>query len=209
MTDPDTRIDVVLYEGFDELDAIGPYEVFRTANDAGAPLDARLVTLTPTDSVTASHGLTVGTDGTLPAPGADDAPDVVLVPGGGWTDREHGGARAAYERGAIPEALSAHHEVGAVVGAVCTGAMLLARVGLTTGRPAATHAGAREDLRESGAEVVAERVVDDGDVVTAGGVTSGLDLALHLVERFGSGAVATDVAETIEYERRFEVYGAE
>ncbi|MFB6126871.1 MAG: DJ-1/PfpI family protein [Halolamina sp.] len=201
-----TRVAIVCYEGFDELDAVGPYEVFRTANAAGAAVDADLVTVDGDDFVTASHGARIEPDGRLSAPAADDAPDVVLAPGGGWNDRAETGAWAAYQRGAVPEALAAHHEAGAVVGAVCTGAMLLAKAGLTDGRPAATHAGARDDLRESGAEVAAERVVDDGDLVTAGGVTSGLDLALHLVERFGSATVADDVATTIEYDRRFDVY---
>lgn len=85
--------------------------------------------------------------------------------------------------------------------------MLLSKAGLLDGRSAATHASAREDLAATSAEVVAERVVDDGDVLTAGGVTSGLDLALHLVERHAGANVADAVAETIEYERRFETYG--
>ena len=204
-----TRVAVVCYEGFDELDAVGPYEVFRSANAAGAPVDADLMTVEGDGLVTASHGLRVEPDGRLPEPDAGDAPDVVLAPGGGWNDRADTGAWAASRRGTVPEALAAHHEAGAVVAAVCTGAMLLAKAGLVDGRPAATHAGAREDLRDGGATVVAERVVDDGDVVTAGGVTSGLDLALHLVERFGSAAVAEEVATTVEYDRRFEVYGAE
>ena len=67
---------------------------------------------------------------------------------------------------------------------VCTGAMLLAAAGITDGRPATTHHGAIEDLRASGARRRGRaRVVDDGDLITAGGVTSGIDLALHLVER--------------------------
>ncbi len=67
--------------------------------------------------------------------------------------------------------------------------MLLAAAGLVEGRHAITHHGALADLEAAGAHVVRARVVDDGDLVTAGGVTSGLDLALHLVERlFGSDA---------------------
>ena len=79
--------------------------------------------------------------------------------------------------------------------------MLLAASGLTAGRRATTHHLAIDDLRASGAEVVEARFVDDGDIVTAGGVTSGLDLALHLVERFADAAIAERVAAEIEYER--------
>jgi transcriptional regulator GlxA family with amidase domain len=77
--------------------------------------------------------------------------------------------------------------------------MLLAAAGITTGRPATTHHSAVEDLRASGAHVVAARVVDDGDVVTAGGVTSGIDLALLIVERQAGPDIARRVAHEIEY----------
>ena len=83
--------------------------------------------------------------------------------------------------------------------------MLAAAAGLTSGRPAVTHHSALDDLRRSGAEVLEARVVDDGDLLTAGGVTSGLDLALWLVEREFGAEPAAEVAEEIEYERRFDV----
>jgi transcriptional regulator GlxA family with amidase domain len=83
--------------------------------------------------------------------------------------------------------------------------MLVAEAGLLDGRPAVTHQGAMADLRATAAEVVDARVVDDGDVLTAGGVTSGLDLAVHLVEReWGIGVVDRVTAE-MEYEPRGEV----
>jgi transcriptional regulator GlxA family with amidase domain len=85
--------------------------------------------------------------------------------------------------------------------------MLLARAGLLDGRPAVTHAGATDDLRATAAEVVDARVVDDGDVLTAGGVTSGLDLAHYVVEREFGADVAAAVATEMEYERRGDVYG--
>src|SRR5919108_177163 len=114
------RIDIILFDGFDELDAIGPFEVLRNAEGLGGDL--------------------------LPA----------LV------------ARA--------------RDRGTAVGSVCTGAMILAAAGLVQGRPATTHHSAIEDLRGAGATIVdGARVVDDGDLITAGGVTSGLDLALWLV----------------------------
>jgi transcriptional regulator GlxA family with amidase domain len=84
--------------------------------------------------------------------------------------------------------------------------MLLAEAGLTDGRHATTHDGALDDLRASGADVVDARVVDDGDILTAGGVTSGLDLALYLVEREAWSEVADRVAKELEYERRYDVF---
>jgi transcriptional regulator GlxA family with amidase domain len=81
--------------------------------------------------------------------------------------------------------------------------MILAAAGLLRGRPAVTHHAALDDLRETGAEVHPEaRVVDDGDVLTAGGVTSALDLALHVVERERGPEAAAAAARRIEYEPR-------
>ncbi|RLM68783.1 DJ-1/PfpI family protein [Halorubrum sp. Atlit-26R] len=210
-------VDILVYDGFDELDGIGPYEVFDYAfgyaaerdDDRGEPTRAgrvRYVTLDERDRVTASHGTRVGVDGILPDPDADDAPDLLVVPGGGWSARdEDASAWAEARKGDVPRALAAHHEAGTRIASVCTGSMLLAEAGITDGRRAVTHASAIEELRESGAEVVDARVVDDGDLLSAGGVTSGIDLALYLVEReFGEG-VAGRVATVIEYERRYEV----
>jgi transcriptional regulator GlxA family with amidase domain len=89
---------------------------------------------------------------------------------------------------------------GSVLASVCTGAMILASAGALTGRRATTHHSAWADLDAAGATLVRERVVDDGDRVTAGGVTSGLDLALHLVERFAGAELAAAIAENLEYQ---------
>jgi transcriptional regulator GlxA family with amidase domain len=186
------RIDIVLFAGFDELDALGPYEVLHNGG-----LDARLVTLDGAGPVTGSHGAALGVHGAL----GDDA-DLVLVPGGGWNDRAPAGAWAEVQDGALTRRLAELHAAGMPMAAVCTGAMLLAAAGITAGRPATTHHGAVGALRETGAVVVDARVVDDGDLLTAGGVTSGLDLALHLVERHRGPEAAELVAREMEYTRR-------
>jgi len=198
------EIAIVIYDGFDELDAIGPYEVFQNAAGAGADCTTSLRTTGAADTVEASHGLRVEPDGRL----ADADPDLLVVPGGGWNDRGEAGAWAEAERGAIPDAVAAAHEAGATVAGVCTGGMLLARAGVTDGRPAVTHGGALDDLRATPADVVEARVVDDGDVLTAGGVTSGLDLAFHVVEREFGADVAQAVRTEMEYESRGTVYRA-
>jgi transcriptional regulator GlxA family with amidase domain len=196
------EIAIVLFEGFDELDAIGPYEVFENAGDAGADLTVSLCTLAETERITASHGLRVEPDATLD----ERSPDMVVVPGGGWNDRSEAGARAEAERGDLPDELRRRHERETTVAAVCTGGMLLARAGLLDGRPAVTHAGAVPDLRDSAARVVDARVVDDGDVLTAGGVTSGIDLAFHVVEREFGAEIAREVAEGMEYNPSDDVH---
>jgi transcriptional regulator GlxA family with amidase domain len=109
-------------------------------------------------------------------------------------------------RGVIPAKLAELHAAGTTLAGVCTGAMLLAAAGVLKGRPAITHHGAISDLEASGVEIVEARVVDDGDVITAGGVTSGLDLAIWLVERFAGPKIACDVERQMEYERRGVVW---
>jgi transcriptional regulator GlxA family with amidase domain len=198
------QIAIVLFDGFDDLDAIGPFEVFSHAKSFGADVEVGLFTLSEQAIVTSSHGLRIEPDGVLA--GVD--PDLVVVPGGGWGDRAEAGAWEEAERRALPERLAELHGDGVTVASVCTGGMLLARAGLTDGRPAVTHHGALAELRESGAEVVEARVVDDGDLVTAGGVTSGIDLALHLVEREFGADVAERVATEMEYEPPGDVYVA-
>jgi transcriptional regulator GlxA family with amidase domain len=127
------------------------------------------------------------------------SPDLVLVPGGGWV--RGGGARRAYEDGRLSERLRELRAGGAVMASVCTGALLLAKAGITDGRPATTHRAALDDLAAHGADVDREaRVVDDGDLLTCGGVTSGLDLALHLAQREWGAELAGRIARLMEHE---------
>ncbi len=191
--------EIVLFDGFDELDAIGPYEVFENGNRAGGSIETRLVTLTETDLVTASHGLRVEPDGTL------GEPDLLVVPGGGWTSTDSG-VRAAVEEGELPAAVEQRSAGGSIVASVCTGAMILAAAGLLEALPATTHQVAVDDLTETAASVVDTRVVDAGDLLTAGGVTAGLDLALWLLEREFDTSIAEAVETEMQHERRGEVY---
>ncbi len=195
------KIAIVLYQGFDELDAIGPYEVFRHAANVGAAIDVSLVTIDGADEVTASGGLQVRPHGKL-----SGQPDLVLIPGGGWSNRAPQGAWAEANRGEIPRMLCDMKSKGAMIATVCTGAMIAAQAGLTRGRPATTHHTALDDLRASGAEVIDARVVDDGDLIMAGGVTSGIDLALWIVEREFGKAIADGVTEEIEFPRNRQVW---
>jgi transcriptional regulator GlxA family with amidase domain len=197
------RIAIVLFDGFDELDAIGPYEVLSSARAAGAGLDLTLVTLGAPREVQGSHGVRVAVDDRL-----SPETDVVIVPGGGWNARADRGAWGEVARRRLPEALAALQARGTLLSSVCTGAMLLGAGGLLRGRPATTHHAARDDLRRFGATPVDARVVDDGDVITAAGVTAGIDGALWLVEREWGAHIATTVAREMEYEPSRAVWHA-
>jgi transcriptional regulator GlxA family with amidase domain len=182
------KIEILLFDGFDDLDAFGPFEVLTAS-----ALQTRFVTVEQQEVVVSAGGARI-----VPHDVLSD-PDLVLVPGGGWNDRGGQGAYAEARKGVITEALTRRHAAGGRIGSVCTGAMLLAEAGLLTGRPAITHHSAIEDLKGFGVNVIeGARVVDDGDLITAAGVTSGIDLALHLVARelgIGAAQLAADEIE--------------
>ena len=188
-------VDIVVYDGVDEIDAIGPLEVLRSAGHLGAPITARLVTHDARQAVTGAFGLRFEPDG----PYVPGAADITIATGGGWATRQELGAWGEVQRGDWLPLLAATHRHGRTLAAVCTGTMLLAHAGVIGRRPATTHHRARIDLAATGADVRTDRVVDDGDLVTSGGVTSGLDLALHLVAREVSADIARRVAERMEY----------
>jgi len=148
------------------------------AERLGADLHPVLAGLHGPGEYEGAHGTRVRVDR-----GISGTAGMLIVPGGGWNSRSPRGARAEVARGDLPRLLAREHARGTAVASVCTGGMVLAAAGITTGRRATTHHLALDELRESGADVVDARVVDDGDVLTAGGVTSGIDLALWIVER--------------------------
>jgi transcriptional regulator GlxA family with amidase domain len=190
------HIEILMYDGFDELDAVAPFEILAAAGFA-----VELVTVDRAPRVRTAHGMSICPHGVL-----DDAPELLVVPGGGWLSRAPQGAWAEVQRGLLPAAIADRHRSGTMVAGVCSGVMLLAAAGMLRGRPAVTHHAALDDLRDSGADVRPEaRVIDDGDVLTAGGVTSAIDLALHVVERERGLAAALAGARRIEHELRGEV----
>jgi len=190
-------IDIVVYDGLDEMDALGPLEVLRSAS-RNADISVRLVTREPQDVVTGAYGLRFMPDGVY-QPGEAQ---IVIVAGGGWAARAERGAWGEVQRGAWLPLLQQARSTADVLAGVCTGTMLLAHAGIVGRRRASTHHTAWDDLAATGATLVKDRVVDDGDLVTSGGVTSGIDLALWLVEREFSPQLAEQVATRMEYARQ-------
>ena len=183
--------EILLFDGFDELDVFGPFEGLADS------LETALVTLEGAREVVSARGIAVRARRAL-----SERPDLLLVPGGGWLDRAPEGAWEQARRGELPAAIAERHAAGSTVASVCTGALLLARAGILEGRRATTNPQALRELRAAGSiEVVEARVVDDGDVVTAGAPACGLDLALHLLERFGGPGSAEAAARELQYDR--------
>ncbi|CAN5417009.1 DJ-1/PfpI family protein [soil metagenome] len=190
------RVGLLLFDQVDLLDVGGPYEVFLTANrlahrqGRSAPFEVLTISLSD-QPVEAYGGLYLQASADLHTVGTLD---VLLVAGTINID-------AAAADAALMSALRALAEVTPLVTSVCTGAILLARAGLLTDvAQATTH---HEDVAvleaEIGDRATTARWVDAGSTVTAGGLSSGIAMALHLVERFEDRALALATAAQLAY----------
>ncbi len=187
------RVAVLLFEGAEELDFAGPYEVFAAASRALEPSPYEVFTVAAeAGPVMARGGLSVNPRYTL----ADcPPPDVLIVPGGQ-------GTRQAVKDAALVEWIAQIASAAELTLSVCTGSALLGRAGLLDGREATTHHTAFDFLRDSapGAVVVeGRRIAGSGNVLTSAGISAGIDLALHVVARHHGEAAARRVADYMEY----------
>ena len=159
-----TEIAFFLYEDMTALDAVGPYEILARLPGA----EVKFVASTPGPKKT-DVGLVLTADSAL-----EDvpAPDIIVIPGSGKVPFLDDPAAVEWVRGA--------HESSKWTTSVCTGSMLLGAAGILQGRRATSHWAVRDYLRNFGAEPVAERVVVEGKVITAAGVSAGIDMALTL-----------------------------
>jgi transcriptional regulator GlxA family with amidase domain len=195
------KIRIIGFDGLDGIDLMSPFEVLRFAARLHKDMDVKLVTLKPAQEIVTQLGMRVRTEGVL-----EDKADLVVVPGGGWVTRSNIGIRQAIEEGEIQKRIVALHKQGTIIASVCTGALALGSAGLLTGREATTHHRALDDLRTMGAKVLTDRVIDGGDVLSCGGVTTSLDLSLWLVERFFGVATAEATADYIEHPRSANIH---
>jgi transcriptional regulator GlxA family with amidase domain len=179
-------IAILIYDRFTALDAVGPYEVLSRLPGAST----KFVAVEPGPVTTDNGVLTVLAEGSL-----RDAskPDIVLVPGGPGEVAERAGGPAL-------EWLREVHETSTWMTSVCTGSLILAAAGLLEGKRATSHWLALEQLGELGAEPVSERVVYDGKIVTAAGVSAGIDMALSLAATIAGEEVAQAIQLGIEYD---------
>ena len=185
MTETPTTIVFLLFPGITQLDFTAPAQALGRM--PGATLVGAAQNLDP---IATDSGFAI-----LPTHDFASAPqaDILCVPGG------HGVVDALGDTATID--FIARQAAGATwVTSVCTGAFLLGRAGLLTGKRATTHWGYTHLLPLVGAAHQAERIVEDGPVVTSGGVTSGLDFALTLIARIKGDAVAQAIQLAIEYD---------
>lgn len=179
-------IAILLFDRFTALDAIGPYEVLSRVPDARVTFVAAQAGPVSTDSQMLTM-LAERSIAELPHP------DVVLVPGGpGEVDARAGEETLQWLRDA--------DETSTWTTSVCTGSLILAAAGLLAGRRATSHWLALERLAELGAVVVPERVIFDGKIVTAAGVSAGIDMALALAAELAGVEVAQAIQLGVEYD---------
>jgi len=194
-------VQVVLFDGFDPLDVVAPYEIL------GQAMTAELVSAEGAREVPGGNGLlTLRAESRLDPSRAD----IVVVPGalGSLPDgipEILGRTLGTPLPGLLAEAMA---NPSVLVATVCGGSLLLAMAGLIKGRAATTHHLGLEALAANGVTAIEARVVDDGDLVTASSVTSGLDLGLYLLERELGPAAALSMEKMIAHERRGVVWSA-
>ncbi|HDX9655876.1 TPA: DJ-1/PfpI family protein [Bacillus toyonensis] len=197
------KIQIVLFDGFGELVSFAPFEVLNRAIEEGAPFTVELVSSERKQEVTTSFGVTVKVHDFLRM---DNRPDLLIVPGGGWNHKAEHGARKQAELGTLTKMIRAMHNEGTIVASVCTGGMLLAESGMLNDKKATMHHLAQSEINKYGAELLPYRIVDQGDMITTRGVTSGVDLGLWITERFANPKIAAAVEYRMEYERRGVVW---
>ncbi len=204
---------IVLFDGFDPLDVVGPFEVLLAGGMAsGGAVTVELVSAEGARDVTSgSGGLTLSATAALDP----DRADIVVLPGAsGKIDDPDGDGHdtvpvllARTLDTPLPTLMArALADPTVLVTSVCGGSMVLAMAGLLVDRNAVGHHLSLDALEAMGVRVVQARVVDDGDVITAGGVTSGLDLGLYMLERTLGPRIARAVEKLFDYERRGTVW---
>jgi transcriptional regulator GlxA family with amidase domain len=180
------RVAILIFDGLTALDAVGPYEVLSRLPGAELTFVAKEVGPKRTDT----GALALNADASL-----DELtdPDVLLIPGGE-------GNRPLLDDAEALDWVRAAHEGTTWTTSVCTGALVLGAAGILDGLEATTHWVYLEALREYGATPVKRRVVEQGKVMTAAGVSSGLDMALELTAREVGPEFAQAVQLGIEYD---------
>ena len=187
------RIAIAVFNGAEELDFTGPWEVLAAWRFL-YPDDVEVVLVGDTTApVTCAKGMRV-----IPDTGWDQLGeiDVLVYPGGR-------GTRAQLGDEEIRTRMRRLKQGGTLMTSVCTGALVYADAGLLDGQPATTHWNAFDELLPLGCDIVArpdERFVDNGTIITAAGVSAGIDMALHLVSRLGSPDKAREVRRYIQYD---------
>jgi transcriptional regulator GlxA family with amidase domain len=193
------RVGIFVFEDAEVLDFAGPYEVFTTAarvqarlSPAAGPVFTVYTIAQSRETVRARAGLNVVPDHDF---SAHPNIDMLLVPGGVVTEE--------MEKPPVIEWIGKCSAQAAITASVCTGSFLLAKAGLLDGKRATTHwedLGELESMFPSVSVVRGPRWVDEGAIVTSAGISAGIDMSLHLVERLAGRALAEKTARQMDFD---------
>jgi transcriptional regulator GlxA family with amidase domain len=183
------NIAIVLFENAEELDFVGPWEVFTMLSQVERDSCSVYTVSEKGGEVRCAKGMRVLADHSFQT---SPLPDILVIPGGHGTRRE-------IENEAMLSWVKQAAASAEVSTSVCTGSFILYAAGLLEGRRATTHWASLDYLRGRGVDIVEERFVDEGNIITAAGVSAGIDMALHVVGRLWSPPIARKVQKAIEY----------
>lgn len=183
-------IGIMIFPQVEELDFIGPFEVVSQVNKKIPDSTQVLIVAESLEPLQAYNGLKVIPDATF-----SSCPqlDVLIVPGGK-------GRLAAMQNESVKNFIVNQAATAQYITSVCTGSLVLAAAGLLTGKRATTYHTAFEELASYSVEVLSQKVVQDGNIITAGGVSSGIELGCYLLKILFGLDLAQTVADSIEYQ---------
>ncbi|EGO63741.1 DJ-1/PfpI family protein [Acetonema longum] len=183
-------IGILIFPQVEELDFVGPFEVLSYVNKIKPDSTNVILVAETIEPIRAFNGMRILPDVTL-----TDCPslDIILTPGGK-------GRLAAMKSVAIKHFIQEQMKTVKYVASVCTGAFLLAEAGLLTGKKATTYHTTFRELESYSVQVVSSKVVQDGNIITSGGVSSGLELGFYLLKELFGLNVSQEVARKIEYD---------
>lgn len=196
------NVGILIFNDVEVLDFCGPFEVFGVTDVRGGPAPFEVYTVAEHDIIRARNSLSVNphyTFSTCPIP------DILIVPGGGGFDKDGNplGTRREIDNQVLLEWLAKTAQDAEFIFSVCTGALLLAKLGLLKGLSATTHHSALDSLAPLEPSAIIKpdaRWVDNGRIITSAGISAGIDASLHLVSRLLGQGVAQETATYMEYD---------
>lgn len=183
-------IGILIFPQVEELDFVGPFEVLHYINKIQANSTQVLLIAESIEPICGFNGMKVIPDTTL-----HSCPrlDILVVPGGK-------GRMVAMKNSQIQKFIQEQMSTVTYMTSVCTGAFLLAEAGLLTGKKATTYHTTFSELAAYSVEVISAKVVADGKIITAGGVSSGLELGFYILKKLFGVALSQEVAKKMEYD---------
>ncbi|MGB3534790.1 MAG: DJ-1/PfpI family protein [Microcoleaceae cyanobacterium] len=188
------NVAILLFNNVEVLDFAGPFEVFSVTSNLDQDSLFNVYTVAETTQpILARNHLSINPDYTLEN---HPAPNIIIIPGGF-------GSRAALQQANIIQWVQKYAQQAELVLSVCTGSLILAKAGLLNGLSATTHHHAFEELRQLAPQttvITDQRFIDNGKILTSGGISAGIDLSFYVIAKLFGEVVAVQTAQYMEYD---------